>query len=279
LQTGQPQRQVSERQQDSARLAIGGSAGPLSRVRTGKPLTNRHLAAASILLIVSILSAKTFARPMGDDRSPGTPPAAQRGQTAPGSDVKLTLRVYNYARVDRGSLARSEKVVGAIFEESGIVIIWMDCTLSQSHSLAYPACQSDMGTTDLILRILPRRMALKLPASGEPLGFAQQCPETEPACELTVFYFRVDELATHGYREDLVLGHVIAHEVVHVLLGPGHSEQGIMRAEWSRYDLERISWGLPLGFTSDQSSQLRYAILRRMKLPMLESSTRSDLAR
>ena len=136
-----------------------------------------------------------------------------------------------------------------------------------------------MGTTDLILRILPRRMALKLPVSGEPLGFAQQCPETEPACELTVFYFSVDELATHGYREDLVLGHVIAHEVAHVLLGPGHSEEGIMRAEWSRHDLERISWGLPLGFTSDQFSQLRYAILRRTKLPLLESATRSSFAR
>lgn len=232
-----------------------------------------------MLLIVSILSVKAFARPRGDDRSPGTAPAARRVHAARSSDVKLTLRVYNYARIDRVSLARSEKVAGAIFEEPGVVIIWMDCALSQSHSAAYPACQSDMGTTDLILRILPRSMALKLPAFGEPLGFAQQCPETEPACELTVFYFRVDELATHGYREDRVLGHVIAHEVAHVLLGPGHSEEGIMRAEWSRYDLARISWGLPLGFTSDQSSQLRYAILGRTKPSMLESSTRSDLAR
>jgi len=136
-----------------------------------------------------------------------------------------------------------------------------------------------MGTGDLILRVLPRRMALRVPASGEPLGFAQQCPENEPACELSVFAFRVDELATHGYREDLVLGHVIAHEIAHVLLGPGHSEQGIMRAEWSRYDLRRISWGLPLGFTGDQSRQLHNAILRRMKLPDPESSARADLAR
>ena len=277
MQTGQPQRQGPAKPRASARLAIWGPEGPSSPVRSGKPLTNRRLAAASMLVLVSILSVKAYARPMGGARSPSTAPATLRSHAAPSSDVKLIIRVYNYARIDSVSLAGSEKVAAAIFEEPGIAIIWVDCALSQKQSLAYPACQSDMGTTDLILRILPRRMALKLPASGEPLGFAQQCPETEPACELTVFYFRVNELATHGYREDLVLGHVIAHEVAHVLLGPGHSEEGIMRAKWSRYDLQRISWGLQLGFTSEQSSQLRYTILRRMKLPILESSTRSEV--
>jgi hypothetical protein len=84
-----------------------------------------------------------------------------------------------------------------------------------------------------------------------------------PACELTVFYHRVDELATNGYRADLILGHVIAHEVAHVLIGAGHSEAGIMQGEWSRYDLQRISWGLLLDFTEKQSVQLRSAVLRR----------------
>ena len=274
MQTGLAQRQVP-----AGRLAVWGPAGPCSPLRTGKPLTDRRLAAASMLVIVSILSVKAFARPMGGDRSAGTARATLRSHPDGSSNVRLTIRVYNYARIDSVSLAGSEKVTAAIFEEAGIAIIWVDCALSQGQFLAYPACQSDMGTTDLILRILPRRMALKLPASGEPLGFAQQCPETEPACELTVFYFRVNELATHGYREDLVLGHVIAHEVAHVLLGPGHSEEGIMRAKWSRHDLQHISWGLPLGFTSEQSSQLRYTILRRMKLPILESSTRSEVVR
>ena len=271
MQTGQ--------QQARTRLARGGVAGAWSRTRTDRPLANRRLAGAAALLMISILGVKAFARTRWDDRSLRTAGATRSTPAARGSDVRLTLRVYNYARIDRFSLASSEKVATAVFEEPGIAITWVDCALSPRQFLAYPACQSDMGATDLILRILPRRMALKAPASGEPLGFAQQCPETEPACELTVFPFRVDELATHGYREDLVLGYVIAHEVGHVLLGPGHPEEGIMRAEWSRYDLQRISWGLPLNFTRDQSRQLRNAILRRMNLPDRESSRRADLAR
>lgn len=279
MQTPQQQTQVPVKPQARTRLARGGSAGPWSRTRTGRPLTNRRLAGAAVLLLISILGVKAFARPVWDDRSPRTVRATLSTHAARSSDARLTLRVYNYARIDRVSLARSEKVASSVFEKPGIAITWVDCALSHRQFLAYPACQSDRGATDLILRILPRRMALKERASGEPLGFAQQCPDTEPACELTVFSFRVDELATHGYREDLVLGHVIAHEIAHVLLGPGHSEEGIMRAEWSRYDLQRISWGLPLGFTRDQSRQLRNAILRRMNLPDPESSTRADLAR
>jgi hypothetical protein len=102
-------------------------------------------------------------------------------------DTKLTLRVYNYAQIDPKALARSEKVASAIFESVGIELLWEGCALSPADLQAYPACQSAMGTADLVVRILTRNMAMKLLVSREPLGFAQLCPENEPACELTVF--------------------------------------------------------------------------------------------
>jgi len=70
----------------------------------------------------------------------------------------------------------------------------------------------------------------------------------------------------------------MAHEVAHVLIGPGHSEDGIMRREWSREELRRMSLGLQLSFTSVQSVRLRDAVLRRIKRPIPETSTRADLA-
>jgi hypothetical protein len=190
--------------------------------------------------------------------------------TAASFDAKLTLRVYNYARIDSDSLARSEKVADAIFGNVGMETVWVDCPTSKTQWQAYPACQSHMGTTDLVLKILPKHMAMKVRRRTESLGFAQTCPETEPACELNVFYHRIDELATKGYKEDRILGYVIAHEVAHVLIGPGHSEDGIMRGEWTPPDLQRISWGLPLNFTGDQSKRLRDTVLRRTKRPARE---------
>lgn len=122
-----------------------------------------------------------------------------------------------------------------------------------------------MGTADLVLRILPREMAAKLHSSAESLGFAQTCSNTEPACELSIFYDRVDQLATKGYRADRILGYAIAHEMAHVLLGRGHSEEGIMRGQWTPSDLQRISWGLRMEFNELESRRLRYAALRRMR--------------
>jgi len=177
--------------------------------------------------------------------------------------AKLTLRVYNYARTDPASLTSAEKVADAILEKAGIEATWVNCPLSPKEVQAYPSCSSEMGTADLVLRILPRRMAIKLRHPNEPLGFAQVCGETEPACEFNIFYHQIEDLATKGYRADRILGYVFSHEIAHVLLGPAHSEQGIMRGEWTSFDLQYITWGLPLTFTADQSLKLRLALLHR----------------
>ena len=249
---------------------------------TGQRHRNWRLVAALILVIAPILPVRTSgasAEPPPGGRAQGT--AARKavgGRLNPRQDIRLTLRVYDYASIDPVLLLRAERVADAIFEETGIRIVWIDCTALQRPLLPNPACPSDMGASDLVLRFFPRRMAIKVMAPNEPLGFAQQCPETEPACELTVFYFRVDELAADGHRAEFLLGHVIAHEVAHVLIGPGHSEAGIMRREWSREELRRMSLGLQLGFTEGQSRRIQEAVLRRMKHPILETSTRADSA-
>jgi len=191
----------------------------------------------------------------------------------PSAVEKLTLRIYNYVPVDPVILQRSEDITAAIFEDSGIEISWMECTPLQGELLPQPVCPSDMGAGDLVLKFLPRRMGMKVSTPNEPLGFAQQCPETEPACELTVLYFRVDELASEGYRAENILGHVIAHEMAHVLMGPGHSDDGIMRREWSREEMRRMSLGLRLSFSSEQSLQIRQAVLRRVKPLISKSAT------
>jgi len=77
----------------------------------------------------------------------------------------------------------------------------------------------------------------------------------------------VDEVAFQGKdaQTSRILGHAIAHEVGHLLLGPSaHSPSGIMRGVWSPDDLKLMSWTYLL-FTPSQSDQLRADLGRRVR--------------
>src|SRR5262249_2504331 len=202
-------------------------------------------------------------------------PAKEKAKVFP-TGPKLILRVYNYAGLDPASLADSEKVATSIFHNVGIDPVWVDCPTSKKNVVAFQACDSPMGPADFVARILPRSMANKARHSQDALGFAQICSISEPACELNVFYYRVDELATKGYRGDRILGYAVAHEVAHILLGRAHSDEGIMRASWSSSDLNRISLGLALDFSRDQSSQLRLALVHRVAARTTDATTQAS---
>jgi len=68
----------------------------------------------------------------------------------------------------------------------------------------------------------------------------------------------------------VVLGEAAAHELGHLLLGPGHARDGIMRANWTRQDLESASRG-GLQFTGDEAAILKGAVatLRSKARPLL----------
>jgi hypothetical protein len=94
---------------------------------------------------------------------------------------------------------------------------------------------------------------------------------------LNIFYHRIDELAAQGYRADRILGYVMAHEIAHILIGPAHSEEGIMRAGWTPRDLQHISLGLSLDFSGEQSRKLRLAVLRRAATTAQEELIQANL--
>jgi hypothetical protein len=57
----------------------------------------------------------------------------------------------------------------------------------------------------------------------------------------------------------------VAHEFGHLLLGPkAHSAEGIMRANWSRHDMENGAKG-QLRFTDRQATLIRADVQSRIK--------------
>jgi hypothetical protein len=84
-------------------------------------------------------------------------------------------------------------------------------------------------------------------------------------CLATIFYPRVEDVASEVHDPmTRILGHVIAHELGHLLLGPAHSSSGIMQGTWSHEALRFMDRN-PLLFTSSQSGQLRADVARRIE--------------
>jgi hypothetical protein len=166
------------------------------------------------------------------------------------TNLKISIRVYNMARVPGGVLAEAEAEVARIFLEVGARVEWLECPCAQNPSSA-----------DLMLRIIPQLFgSVRADFREDHLGFA---PSSEDGGVLaTIFFHRVEAL-TKGRATAPLLGNAIAHELGHLLLGSNaHSATGIMQAHWNRELLKLANRGL-LRFTPEQAALLRVRIAGR----------------
>jgi hypothetical protein len=186
--------------------------------------------------------------------------AGHQARAAP----KFTIRLYNYAHVPLKTLAEAKREVTIIFREAGLETGWLDCPLSMAEFETYPGCQQPLGRVSLILRILPRAMAEREPSSNDTLGYALPGSAGVPGRIANVFYHRVEALARSAQGlEYQILGNTMAHEIGHLLLGStGHSPTGIMKAKWSRDQVQPASLGALL-FTPQQTILIQSDVANR----------------
>jgi hypothetical protein len=183
--------------------------------------------------------------------------------------VPLTVQVYNYAKAPAPVVARAEKDAGRILREAGIEVDWLDCPITSAEIDAMPACR-ETGLANLTLRIIPEASAS---LNRHMLGFALPAPEG--AVHAVVFHSRVMALSElRVASEAQILGIAMAHELGHLLLGPEkHSPAGLMRAQWSRPDLQ-LATVEQLRFSAKQGEMMREEVARRVQV---EQSSRAGL--
>jgi len=74
------------------------------------------------------------------------------------------------------------------------------------------------------------------------LGFAR--PYARDGVRVTIFYDRVQELQRGRDAVGVILGHIMTHELTHVLEAENaHAENGIMRSRWDERDFEAMRIG------------------------------------
>jgi len=201
---------------------------------------------------------------------PGEPAWARSPKVKDESALKVG--VYNYAHIGGLELREAEGQAGRLFLRAGVRIAWVGCAREESEVLSYPECSS----RDVVLRILPASMSDAFNSHAEALGAAISTAKPERAWVASVFYDRVASRASSWKLDPgLVLGDTAAHELGHLLLGPGHSRHGIMQAIWTPEDLRRASRG-EMPFTPDEPASLKNAVtvLSVKAAPLLASGSK-----
>ena len=180
----------------------------------------------------------------------------------PEPQLKLAVRTYNYAAVSGHILLKAEQHAAEIFRRAGIELAWVDCPVSPREVEKFPVCtQMSYDPRAVPLKILPETMAARfgLPPSNRGVTFQGHASY--------VFYHRAQELSNNnGLSEPLVLGHIIAHELGHLLLGEGaHSENGIMKEDLRVKDFRQAEKGTPLTFSTEQAQHMRARLRQGMR--------------
>ena len=115
------------------------------------------------------------------------------------------------------------------------------------------------------LRLVPRFQLVVNRVHAEAMGYSSG----DFATVSVEFAERLEESGVARLPE--ILGHIMAHEVGHVLLSGGrHSVNGIMRARWGSNEWRLMREG-KLNFAPEQSRFLRAELLRRLQ-PMAEKT-------
>lgn len=145
-----------------------------------------------------------------------------------------------YRGVEFKTAHRARGVASAIFRETGVRLDWNMC---------HRKPESDV-------RI---RFRYETPKDAAPGVIAYALPYEGKTVE--IYYERVVQSA-RSYPGEF-LGHVMAHEIAHVLQGVArHSEEGVLKARWSVDEQERMAFR-PMSFTARDGDLIRRGIRAR----------------
>ncbi len=180
----------------------------------------------------------------------------------------VAIHVYDLAGVSARDLHEATEEAGRILATAGVEAVWQfgppdtpEAHQVDSHA-ASPSTRDHQRDTRgyLVLRILR-----DFPERALPGALGISFPDAQTGVHATVFCDRIERVSKTGdVALSTMLGHAMAHELGHALLGnTEHSPAGIMKARWGKADYQRAGMGL-MTF----GAQEREAIQKRMPVQL-----------
>ena len=187
--------------------------------------------------------------------------AAQKPIRAAGDHPIQTVFLHDFAGVPAGVLSSAKAEAARIFLRANVEIEWLDCSSKTDEAGKSNPCPARPPGT-IMLRIVPARLDFVARAA---LGYALM--SEQGSVYATISYTRMQECTKRQTKSaaslQQVLGHAMAHELGHILLGAEHTATGLMRADWDASQLDDAAKGR-LYFSRDEAKRIQDAVSRRM---------------
>ena len=180
---------------------------------------------------------------------------------------KLCIHLYNLAEVPLDVLHGATKEAARILARAGIETIWQESPAAaiEAHIVDHTSHSEWQHRRPDIRNYLVVSIGLAGPSGPFPGALGYALPDAQAGVHAMIFYDRVQKLTPPGIISlPNALGHGMAHEIGHVLLGSTeHSAAGIMKANWGRTDYQRAQAG-SMEFSAAQRRMMRERVSKRL---------------
>ena len=175
--------------------------------------------------------------------------------------IPVIVRVSNNVGLPQHQMNTARNTALAIFRQSDIEAEWRECPVGRSESLIPTGCADPLKPTEVVVRVIATPSSSQSP--DDVLGFSYIGKVGEPTVLATVFADAVARIATRTSVEPgTLLGRAVAHEVGHLLLGSTHhTTTGLMRANWTGTQLQRLDWS----FSPADRRQMQRSLAARLE--------------
>ncbi len=175
---------------------------------------------------------------------------SRAGQPAEGAVPEVIVHMVDDGLLVGSVRVRAKAIATAILASAGVRLRWEKSNVAPMVPIR--TCGAGGIATTITVRFV--KNADPTASHG---ALAAATPFAQDGVGIFVFYDRLQPMFDLLKQPEYLLGHVLAHEIGHQLMGTdSHSETGLMKARWSAMDI----YGMPAGrmkFTPEFAQMIR----------------------
>ena len=162
---------------------------------------------------------------------------------------QMNVAVCNLGDVRESVVTGAKAETELVYRSAGVQIVWHGCD-------AFPPPAGQTQDPWFVIRLRTDKPPLTVgPASLDVMGKAFV---EDAGGYMADAYFQAVEATSEKHHGDsgVLLGFVMAHELGHLLLGAGHTPDGVMQAAWGQRQMDalRQRW---LKFNEENATRIR----------------------